>query len=499
MCLFAVKKRRFTSLFSGVCRFYCQSRKHEFFLSLFGYRLTVPAFLLQIGLVMGLVLSTSSAQEKASEELNSLWTRDVGKDWPDFLGLHRDSKSSEEGILKDWSGGRLKKRWVFDLSESYGIGSVAKGRFMQFDRIGDKEVLICLNAETGERIWSSGYATTYRDLYGYNGGPRTSPVIDGARVYTLGVAGQLRCCRVSDGGLVWSVDTIKKFGVVQNFFGVGSTPIIYKDKVICMVGGSPAESSSIPPGRLDLVKGNGSAVVAFDKLTGKVLYRFSNELASYSSPVIISENGVDWGFLFARGGLIGFDPSVGKQRFFYPWRDGSLESVNASNPVIVGNQVLISETYGPGSSLLSFKENGMEVVWKDAERSRIRAMQTHWNTGIHHDGFFYGSSGRHSNNAELKCVEWKTGVEKWSVPNLTRSSLLYVDGHFLCLTEAGILFLFKANPERFELVTQVRLLDKEGELLLNYPCWAAPVLSHGLLYVRGEKKLVCLDLIPVKK
>ena len=90
-------------------------------------------------------------------------------------------------------------------------------------------------------------------------------------------------------------------------------------------------------------------------------------------------------------------------------------------------------------------------------------------------------------------------MEKWSVPNLTRSSLLYVDGHFLCLTEAGILFLFKANPERFELVTQVRLLDKEGELLLNYPCWAAPVLSHGLLYVRGEKKLVCLDLIPVKK
>ena len=171
-----------------------------------------------------------------------------------------------------------------------------------------------------------------------------------------------------------------------------------------------------------------------------------------------------------------------------------LESVNASTPVVVGDEVFVSETYGVGSSLLKVRPGAYDVVWRDQPRVRDKAMLLHWNTPIYHEGHLYGSSGRHLSNAELRCIDWKTGAVKWSQPALGRSSLLYVDGHLICLSETGGLYLLKATPERFELVQAVELQNAEGEELLVPPAWAAPVLAHGLLYVRGDDRLVCLNL-----
>jgi hypothetical protein len=155
--------------------------------------------------------------------------------------------------------------------------------------------------------------------------------------------------------------------------------------------------------------------------------------------------------------------------------------------------------------LLKVSPGKCEVVWSDEDTPRDKAMQTHWMTPVYVDGYLYGSSGRHSYNAELRCIEWKTGKVMWSVPELTRSSLLLIDEHFITLGEYGQLTLFKVNPEKFELVTQIDLASPPGgkldetadqRRLLDYPCWAAPIVSHGLLYLRGDKRLICLDLIP---
>jgi hypothetical protein len=312
----------------------------------------------------------------------------------------------------------------------------------------------------------------------------------------------LHCLRVTDGQLFWKLDTTKTFGVVQNFFGVGSTPVIEGELLICMIGGSPASSQEVG-GALDRVEGNGSGIVAFNKFTGAVAYKLSDELASYASPQLATIDGRRWGFAFARGGLVGFEPTKGTLDFHYPWRAEILESVNASTPVVVGNEVFISETYGPGSSLLRVSPGDAEVVWKDGKR-RDLAMQTHWNTAVHHDGYLYGSSGRHTGNAELRCIEWKTGKVMWSRDGLTRASLLYADGHFICLGEDGVLRLLRANPDVYEELATLTLEDKVSppdvftgrrRQLLQPPCWAAPILSQGLLYVRGDDRLVCLELI----
>jgi outer membrane protein assembly factor BamB len=419
-----------------------------------------------------------------------------GSDWPAFLGPTGDSKSPETGILASWPEEGPPVVWQRQIGESYGIGSVSKGRFLQFDRYEDKARLTCMDARTGEDIWRFDYPTDYVDMYGYNGGPRCSPVIDDDRVYIFGVEGMLHCLRAHDGQPIWKVDTAKQFGVVQNFFGVGSTPVVEGRLLIVMVGGSPPESQNVPRGQLDRVVGNGSGVVAFDKMTGAVAYRITDELASYAPPKLATINGRRWCFVFARGGLVGFEPATGKVDFHYPWRAKKLESANASSPVVVADQVFISETYGPGSSLLRVRPGAYDVVWRDEPRSRKRAMQTHWNTPIYHDGYLYGSSGRHTYEAELRCIHWETGKIAWSIPDLTRMSLLYVDGHFICLGEYGHLLLVKTDPREFQLVTSTLLRDKDGERLLEYPCWAAPILSHGLLYVRGKDRLVCLELIP---
>ncbi|HYE99057.1 MAG TPA: PQQ-binding-like beta-propeller repeat protein [Planctomycetota bacterium] len=437
-------------------------------------------------LLLSLLLGQSEKVAR-QDSLPDLRTRKTGEDWPAFLGPRGDGTSAEKGMR--WPPPVV---WQRALGEGYAIGACAKGRWFQFDRFGAKQRLVCLRSETGEELWRFEYPTDYQDLYGYDGGPRCSPVVDDDRVYIFGPEGMLHCLKVVDGAVVWKKDTTADFNVVQNFFGAGSTPAVEGELLIAMIGGSPPGSPGIQSGQ---VKGAGSGIVAFDKRTGEVKYKITDELASYSSPRIVTIGDRRWGFVFARGGLVGFDPSSGKVDFHFPWRARILESVNASNPVVVDDRVFITECYGPGGALLKVKPGGAEVVWQDGRR-RDRAMAAHWMTPIHVDGSLYGSSGRHTDDAELRCVELATGAVKWSRPGLTRASLLLVDGRFIVLGEDGVLRVVKATPEKYveEAVTVLR--GDDGEPLLRYPAWAAPVLSHGLLYVRGRDRLICLRLIP---
>ncbi len=418
-----------------------------------------------------------------------------GTDWPRYLGPTLDGKSAETGLLLEWPDSGPPVRWQRPIGEGYSMPSVADGRLFTFDRHRDQARLTCLLSETGKELWHVDYPTDYQDVYGFSNGPRTTPVVDEDRVYTFGVEGRLRCHRVRDGSLLWEHDTAKRFGVTQNFFGVGSTPIVEGDLLIVHVGGSPPGSPDIHSGR---TTGNGSAIVAFDKRTGEVRYQLSDELASYASPTIATVDGRRRGFLFARGGLLGFDPIAGTLDFRFPWRARRLQTVNASNPTIIDDLVFLSEAYGPGSVLLRLKEEGEpEVVWKDPPRGKT--LETHWMTPIYHEGVLYASSGSGSGEAELRAVEFLTGKIYWREPGLGRSTLLYVDSHLIVLTEFGTLLVVRATPEGFQPVSrtvlELQLPASNTKIrLLKQPAWNPPILSRGLLYVRGKDRLVCLDL-----
>jgi len=420
-----------------------------------------------------------------------LRTRKTGSDWAMFLGPTSNNVSTETGILTKWPRDGLKVVWEVPMGLGYAPPVTSRGRLFHFDRFGDDCRLSCRNAETGKLLWKYEFPTVYEDLYGYSPGPRACPVVDDDRVYIYGPDGMLVCVKVVDGQKVWSLDTNKEFHVHKNFFGVGSVPVVEGDLLIVAVGGSPKGPR---PDDLRESKGDGSGIVAFDKLTGKVVYKITDELASYSSPVLATIDGRRWCFYFARGGLVGFEPKSGKVDFQFPWRAKPLESVNASNPLIVGNRVLITECYGIGSALVKVAAGKKpETIWTDFDKERDdQTLRCHWNTPVHVDGYVYASSGRHENEAELRCVELATGKVIWKEPNLERCSLTLIDGHFLCLRERGELMLIKVNPKKYEPVAK-------WQTELDFPSWGAPVVSHGMMYIRGKDRLIAAELIPGKK
>lgn len=426
--------------------------------------------------------------------------RTTGEDWPAFLGPRGDGTSNETGVNPDQWDPHPALVWSTRLGVSYGGPTVVGGRLLQFDRYGDQERLTCRDAETGRELWRRGFPVQYDDMYGYNNGPRCSPVVDEQYVYTYGVAGQLSCVQLDTGEIVWTKNLTEEYGVIQNFFGVASTPAVHGQLLLAMVGGSPPESKSIPAGQLGRVKPNGSAVVAFDKRTGKEVYRLGDELASYASLAVREIRGRPTGLAFLRGGLLAWELHDGKQQFYFPWRAGMLESVNAALPVVQNDQILLSEAYEIGSVLLDLKSEKPQVVWQDTGRLREHSFRAHWSTPVVFDGFLYGCSGRNQPDSDFRCVRWSDGQVQWKDRRHERSSVLSIDGYLVVLGETGRLELMRPTPEKLDVVAEVDMSQindpDDGLPLLDYPCWAAPVVSKGLLYLRGNGRLICLDLIP---
>ena len=417
-------------------------------------------------------------------------------DWPGLLGPNRDGRSAETGLDFGWGEGGPSLVWEAAAGLGFSAPAIAGGRVFFFDRQGDEARLRSLDAATGEVLWRSTYPTNYEDYYGYSPGPRAPPLVDGDRVYTFGVEGRLRCLDARVGALRWEIDTAERFSVAQNFFGVGASPLVEGDLLIVPVGGSPKDSPKIHSGQ---VRGNGAGLVAFDKLTGALRWSVTDELASYSSPVTASLHGRRFGFAFLRGGLVAFDPASGKVDFTFPWRSPKLESVNAATPVVVGDRVLLSESYGPGGVLLRVRPDGApEVVWKDPPVARQQSLRLHFMTPIVHEGTIYASSGSGAGDAELRAVSLETGVVLWRQPGLGRATLLFADRHLIVLTEFGRLLVVRPNPKRYEVVADgtPSRPGAAGESLLGSPSWAPPALAQGRLYLRGKDRLAAFRLVP---
>jgi outer membrane protein assembly factor BamB len=230
--------------------------------------------------------------------------------------------------------------WEMPKGEGYVAPAIAGDRLVFLHRLKDEEVVQCLHPETGARQWEFRYATAYQDRYGYNNGPRSSPVIEGTRVYTTGAEGKLHCLDLASGKLVWKRDLRADYKVPQDFFGTASTPLVEGTQLIVNVGAP-----------------NGPCVVSLDLATGKEVWRAGTKWGpSYASPVPATMHGQRRVFVFAggeseppTGGLLSINPANGRIDFEFPWRSRSFESVNASCPVVFDNKVFISASYRTGS------------------------------------------------------------------------------------------------------------------------------------------------------
>lgn len=356
-------------------------------------------------------------------------------DWPRVLGPSHDAHSAETGFDPAFVPRLL---WSYDKGRSHTAPSIAGNMAVLVHYLAGQETIDGLDVATGKRLWRHAYAAAGGQNYGVTNAPRNSPVIDGDLVFINGMAGDLTCLKLTDGSVVWTKNLDREYGAAPFFFARGSSPLVWKDQLIVNVGSKPC-------------------VAGFDKRSGKLLWGADHPWnASYASPVPASLHGQERILVFAggmsdppNGGLLVVDPVKGLIESEFPWRTTNFASVNAASPVVVGNEVFLTEGYGPGGVLLQFSPEGLRpsVHWEAPHFS------AQFSTPVAQDGLLFGFSGASESRAELVCQEVASGQELWRDGNplevdfegrklrvfLGRGSVMAVDGKLLVLGEQGTL------------------------------------------------------------
>ena len=385
-------------------------------------------------------------------------------DWPQFLGPHRNGTTTETNLAAAWPKDGPPVLWQKSVGQGFAGPVVAGGRLIVFHRLADQEIVEALDAKSGQALWKAEYPTHYRDDFGMEEGPRSTPAIAADAVFTFGADGMLSAWKLASGDKLWSVDTRKQFSAGKGFFGPVCSPLVDGNAVILNVGGLP-----------------GAGIVAFDRSSGRVLWKTSDDEASYSSPVIATLDGKRRLLVVTREALVAANPADGKIGWRYPWTPPMSASVSAAVPLVIGEEIFLSASYGTGATLLRFKEAGPEKVW-----SKDDVLSNHYATSVHHNGFLYGFDGRQEQGCKLRCVEWKTGKVRWSESGLRAGTVMIVNDQLLVMTERGELIRTPASPEKFKPTDRAQILP--------FTVRAHPALADGLFYARSKDKLACVDL-----
>src|SRR5688572_10998215 len=387
----------------------------------------------------------------------------IAADWPQVLGPNRNGAYTGPPLLETWGPSGAKVVGRKQVGQAFAGPAVVQNRVLLFHRVGNEEVLESLDAATGNSTWRYAYPTRYRDDFGFDEGPRAVPVVAEGIVYTFGAEGQLHAVDLAKGTRIWSEDTMKRFGVPKAFFGAAGSPLVEAGRVIANIGGDKA------------------GVVAFEAKTGKVLWTATDDDASYSSGVAASIGGRRLGIFLTRDSLVGLDPASGAIQFQRRWRARLAASVNAATPIVVGDQIFVSAQYGPGAGVLRVNGSQLVDVWTSDD-----VLSNHYATSVFYNGHLYGFHGRQEFGPSFRAVEFQTGTVKWSQEQFRAGSVLLAGDRLLITREGGELILASASPQAFKPIARAQILQG---VVRPYPA-----LADGLLYVRNENTLVCLDL-----
>ena len=388
----------------------------------------------------------------------------VAQDWPQILGPGRNGIYTGPPIVASLPTTGPPLLWKRDIGAGFAGPAVVAGKLVLFHRVNNRETVEAMDAATGKTAWTFDYATSYRDDFGFDEGPRAVPVISGGRVFTHGADGWLHGLDFATGKKLWAVDTRRVFDAPKGYFGVATSPLVDGERVMVNVGGKTG------------------GVVAFDVATGKTVWTSTSDEASYSAPVIAEIAGQHTAVFFTRTGLVALDPSNGNVRYQYRWRARMAASVNAAAPVVVKDQIFLSASYGTGAVLLQVANNAVTPLWSGDE-----SMSNHYSTSVFKDGYLYGFEGRQEFGQRLRCVELATGKVMWDVEGFGAGSLLIAGEALVIMRESGELALAPASPKAFRFASRAQLLPGVVR--------AFPALAGGRYFVRNDRQLSAFDLL----
>ncbi len=383
-------------------------------------------------------------------------------DWPQWRGPDRTGVSQEKGLLKQWPASGPGKNWsISNLGEGYGSLAIQGDRIFVQGTNRNASVVFSLNRADGKMVWSAALGPKVDE--GRGNGPRSTPTIDGDRIYVLTENGDLACLRGRDGSRVWSKNILREFGGDNPHWLISESPLIDGNRVI------------VSPG------GKGAGIVALDKMTGKTVWTSSelNDGAGYASCIIADVGGVKTIMNFTSRAAVGVRASDGKLMWRYD--RAANNTANCTTPVYLNNKVFFSSAYGTGAALLDLTPQGGEV--KAREVYFTRDMQNHHGGVVLVNGYIYGFS-----NSILTCIEFATGKKMWSDRSVGKGALTYADGMLFLMGENNLVGLAEATPSGYKEKGRFSIADQ------GKPSWAHPVVAGGKLYIRNQGELAVYDV-----
>ena len=394
-------------------------------------------------------------------------------DWPQWLGPERNGVSGETGLMQSWPATGPVVQWRVPLGKGFSGISIADGRIYTMYAAAGDEYAICLDAQTGEKIWRHRTGPYYKESQGGDG-PRSTPTVDGATVYVLSATGNIYSLTTAHGALIWKKDLTAEFDSEVPKWGFSTSVLVEGDLLLLEAGG--VDGNFVVDMVID--RTTSTTAVALDKATGNTVWTALDEKMSYSSPVAFTAAGQRQAVFFTAYSLTGLALEDGRQLWQLPWK--TRWDVSASTPIFIPpDKLFISTGDDSGAAVLQVTGSGddiaVEKIWQN------KKMKTHFGTAIHYQGHLYGFD-----KSVLKCLDATTGEEKWKTRGYGKGSLLIADGHLFILGEEGQLGLVEATPETFR--------EKSKSQIFNGRCWTVPSIADGRIYARDENEIVCLDV-----
>ena len=414
--------------------------------------------------------------------LGGCWTRGAAAgDWPQILGPQRNGKAVEEKIASTWASDGPPLVWQRDVGQGYAGVAVRGDRLVLFHRQGAQAIAECLAALSGKPIWRQTFSTDYASTIAPDDGPRCVPLIHENEVYLFGADGDLHCLRLADGQVVWSRQLARDYAAPAGYFGAGSTPIVEGDLVLVNVGGK-AESG----------------LVALRRADGQTAWTSTGELASYSSPLATTVDGERQIIFITRLSVVAVEPQTGRVLYQFPFGARG-PTVNAATPVVSGDRLFVTASYGVGARLMRIGADGARELW-----SRDNALSSQYTTPVELDGYLYGIDGRQDvGDGSLRCVELATGKVAWSEENFGTGNLILAGAKLLVARTGGEVMLIDPTPEAPRPTARFRAFGAGGDATKaaarSVVVQALPALANGRLYLRDASQLKCWDLSGSKR
>lgn len=442
------------------------------------------AFVFSFGFVSVLVMAVTPARSE---------------DWPHWQGPRADGIWRESGIIATFPAGGPPVRWRVPIGAGYSSPAVADGRVVVLDRPESetrgnpggalqrvaetgRERVQCFDAVTGKLQWTYEYPCAY--YISYPAGPRASPAVAGNRVYTLGAEGDLHCLDVATGRVVWARSFKSDYGVTTQTWGFASPPLVDGDRVFCLVGGE------------------GHTVVAFDRETGRELWRALKTREPGYAPMLLTEAGGRRQLIVWDSETInGLDPATGEVFWSEPFKTKMAHAIGT--PRRSGDFLFVSSFFD-GSLLLRMDaaQPRVTVEWAIKGRSEIRPEGLHslMSTPFLENGYIYGVCSF----GHLRALKLADGERLWETlapttvdgkpARWTTAFLVKHEDRFFIYNEVGDLIIARLTPAGYEEISRAHLLDPTNRAGGRDVHWSHPAFANGSVYVRNDRELLCADL-----